>query len=310
MWRCRQVALRMLMVAVVGTHVVWPERVWAQMAPDLAKFMQVKVVKSPRTTGFLAADRETYLAMPAVARTRAAPPSSADISNRFPTPAWQGDQSNCAAFAVGYAARSYYIAAPDGGNLKQADNVVSPAYIFNTINRQQKGGADCKTPISISGALDLLKNQGAVPLSAMAYKENDCLAQVAPEALSKHGQRFRIDGWQRLDEPVTLSAIKMQVTRGNPVIFGMRITKEWDHEDTWNADYFAKRGPFKSTQKDGREHAMVITGFDDARQAFKFINSWSNEWGEGGYGWIDYKTLQTLWMEGYVMNMANAVSAK
>ena len=280
------------------------------MAQGISQFMEGKVIKSPRKTAFLPVNREVYLAMPAVLRTRNVPPAQADISHRFPVPAWQGDQSACAAFAVGYAARSYYVAVPDGLNLRQADNVVSPAYIYNTINRQQKGGGDCKMPISISGALDLLKNQGAVPLSAMAYKENDCLAQVTPDALSKHGQRFRINGWQRLDEPMTLAAVKNQIARGNPVIFGVKITKEWDHEDTWNADFFTKRGPFKSTQRDGREHAMVMTGFDDARQAFKFINSWSNEWGEGGFGWIDYKALQALWMEGYVMTMGDAVAAK
>ena len=49
-----------------------------------------------------------------------------------------------------------------------------------------------------------------------------------------------------------------------------------------------------------------MTGFDEARQAFKFINAWSNEWGERGYGWIDYKTLLTLWMEGYGMTVVNA----
>lgn len=35
-------------------------------------------------------------------------------------------------------------------------------------------------------------------------------------------------------------------------------------------------------------HAICLVGFDDSRQAFKFINSWGFLWGLGGYGYISY----------------------
>ncbi len=34
-------------------------------------------------------------------------------------------------------------------------------------------------------------------------------------------------------------------------------------------------------------HAVVLVGWDDLRGAWKVRNSWKN-WGESGYGWVDY----------------------
>ncbi|MBN2082363.1 PQQ-binding-like beta-propeller repeat protein [bacterium] len=38
-------------------------------------------------------------------------------------------------------------------------------------------------------------------------------------------------------------------------------------------------------------HAMLIVGYDDAKQAFKVRNSWGTDWGDEGYCWIGYDTF-------------------
>ncbi len=35
-------------------------------------------------------------------------------------------------------------------------------------------------------------------------------------------------------------------------------------------------------------HAVVLTGYDDATMQFTFLNSWGKDWGDGGYGTMDY----------------------
>jgi hypothetical protein len=37
-------------------------------------------------------------------------------------------------------------------------------------------------------------------------------------------------------------------------------------------------------------HAVVLVGWDDKRKAWLIKNSWGEEWGEKGYGWIKYGT--------------------
>lgn len=47
---------------------------------------------------------------------------------------------------------------------------------------------------------------------------------------------------------------------------------------------------------------MIITGFDDSKNAFRIMNSWSAAWGDKGFGWIDYGFfLQNVIEGGYVV---------
>lgn len=48
-------------------------------------------------------------------------------------------------------------------------------------------------------------------------------------------------------------------------------------------------------------HAVIICGWDDQRQAWLVKNSWGNYWGEGGYMWLGYNSSGvgqgTTWVE-------------
>ncbi len=37
---------------------------------------------------------------------------------------------------------------------------------------------------------------------------------------------------------------------------------------------------------------MLITGYDDAMGAYRVLNSWGNDWGDGGYLWWAYASLE------------------
>lgn len=53
-------------------------------------------------------------------------------------------------------------------------------------------------------------------------------------------------------------------------------------------------GIFKQTPSNytnpGTNHAVVIIGWDDSKNAWLVRNSWGTYWGEDGYAWVDYKT--------------------
>jgi C1A family cysteine protease len=40
-------------------------------------------------------------------------------------------------------------------------------------------------------------------------------------------------------------------------------------------------------------HAILFIGYDDAKQVFKFKNSWGSSWGDKGYGYLPYQYLFT-----------------
>ncbi len=47
-------------------------------------------------------------------------------------------------------------------------------------------------------------------------------------------------------------------------------------------------GVFNESQNSLGSHLVVIIGWDDAKNAWLIKNSYSAEWGEGGFGWIKY----------------------
>jgi hypothetical protein len=48
-------------------------------------------------------------------------------------------------------------------------------------------------------------------------------------------------------------------------------------------------------------HAIVIIGYNDSLQAFKFMNSFGTKWGNEGYGWISYKLAPSVIREAYII---------
>ena len=45
-------------------------------------------------------------------------------------------------------------------------------------------------------------------------------------------------------------------------------------------------------------------GYNEAKQTFKFINSWGPDWSDGGYGRMDYQTFMNRTTEAFVMQLA------
>jgi len=50
-------------------------------------------------------------------------------------------------------------------------------------------------------------------------------------------------------------------------------------------------GTFNSTATATINHAIVLVGWDDSRNAWRLKNSWGTYWGEQGYMWIPYTSL-------------------
>ncbi len=47
-------------------------------------------------------------------------------------------------------------------------------------------------------------------------------------------------------------------------------------------------GVFNGNRKGYPNHVMVLIGWDDEKQAWLIKNSWGEEWGEKGFGWVGY----------------------
>ncbi len=230
---------------------------------------------------------DAYARLPKLERHRAFLPERVDLSARFPTPGEQGDQGSCVGWAVGYAARSYYAVIREGRPRNELGEIPSPAYIYGAI----KPEGNCNTGSLITRALDLLARDGAISLARYPYNDRMC---PAPNRVAS--SQFRIANWRAVNVGV-VDDVKGALAKGHPVIIGAQVTR----------DFMRLRGD-AVWQGEGERvpggHAMTIVGYDEQRQAFKVINPWGTNWGEGGFGGIGYGAYRVFVRRAYGMDVS------
>lgn len=217
-------------------------------------------------------------------------PSRVDLSGNMPPPGQQGAQNSCVAWSVAYALKSYQEKIEErwdfgGGGQVDSRRVFSPAFIYNQLNQGSDGGA------SILEAFDLLSSRGAATWAAMPYSESDYLTRPNASAFEE-AKRFRVNFWRQVN-PADVKEVKAQLGAGYPVVFGMITDEGFQNArsgETWSSHSGKIYGG----------HAMILVGYDDARGAFKVMNSWGPQWCEGGYGWIAYDFFRQEANEAYI----------
>lgn len=242
-------------------------------------------------TGALPEDPAALEKRPQTRTFRAFLPASVDLGDRFPPAGNQGKQGSCVGWAVGYAARSYYISGPGGGRRLGADRIPSPAYIYDSIRR---AGAGCNDGSRISDALDLLK-KGAVSYAAYPYDPRRCRRPGA-QTIAR-ATRFRIANWLRVDTG-RLDQVKAELAKGHPVVIGM--LPDWAFHRLRGRRVW--RASLPNDPRGG--HAVTVVGYSERGRYFKIVNSWGRRWGYRGFGRIGYATFRRRVKFGFAMRLA------
>lgn len=208
----------------------------------------------------------------------AALPNKVDLTSKFPTPGNQGNQGSCTAWAVCYALKSYQESQEHGWGISSSATQFSPAFVYNQINGGKDNGS------SISKALDLLIEQGVCTLKYMPYNVNDYKTQ--PNSAQKNNaSNFKAKSWSSIRG---VNSVKYHLAKGSGVVIRVYCYSDFS---------ISTSNPIYDTIKSGEKkpntgHAICLIGYDDSKQAFKFINSWGTNWGINGYGYISYKMFE------------------
>ncbi len=244
-----------------------------------------------RGYGALPSDPEKVRSLTGTPEFRSFLPEVVDLSSYFPVPGDQGNQGSCTAWAAGYAARAYYAAAVEQRRITSPQSIPSPAFIYGLIVSDP---TDCGSGSSNPLALEVLKQFGSLSLADYPYRDDTCA--LPSDAEFSAVSDFRIKDYLVVDH-TRLDQVKGELADGNPVI--IRIVPEENFDTLWNQPDGVWRAPPLLENSFG--HAMVLVGYNEAKQTFKFINSWGPDWSDGGYGRMDYQTFLNRVTEAFVM---------
>lgn len=186
----------------------------------------------------------------------------------------QGTEGSCVAFAVAYYTRSaeqYY--KTGASSFSDAINSFSPEYVFNqvTIDASCSGSA-------VVNSLDLIKSQGVCTWQTMPYSPYGCTT-LPTATQTAEAANYKITAYSKIINS-DQTAIKTMIVAKHPVIASFTIDQSF---------YNAYPGfIWKSLTGNSGSHTMALCGYDNAKHAYKAINSWGTAWGDAGYIWIDY----------------------
>ncbi len=220
-------------------------------------------------------------------------PASVSLVQWFSPVEDQGNLGSCTANA-GVGLVEYFERRAFG---KHTD--ASRLFLYKTTRNmmQEKGdtGAFLRTTM---GALVLF---GVPPEEYWPYDETTF--DDEPSAFCyAYAQNYQSISYYRLDPPGTkatdlLNQIKTNLVAGLPSMFGFTVYTSIAQANASGKIPYPVRG-----DKIAGGHAIVVAGYDDKMKikntasgakettgAFLIRNSWSNSWGDNGYGWLPYE---------------------
>jgi len=221
-------------------------------------------------------------------------PNQADLSAEMPPMGDQGQLGSCTAWAAGYAGATYTAAKAYGWAPTSSDRQASPGYLYNTLLATDN--LDCGSGTYIATAMNLLVSTGCASLQVQPYYDDQCLDPAAADAAN-----FRIGSFNRVD-PADRNAVKGELAQGRIIVIGATLDDDFMNY-TGDAVYQGSGAPLQQGSVHAA-HAMACVGYDDARGAYRIMNSWSTQWGDRGFMWMAYETFERSVFEAYSVQPA------
>lgn len=173
----------------------------------------------------------------------------------------------------------------------------SPSYLHNQVRLNPN---DCVNGGSyLYSNFDILTSQGICRLSDMPYNVNDCNIQPTQNQKTLAANN-KIHHYFKLD-PINTQTIKRFINVGLPVIVAFKVDNRFV-DNYWDANNANTVWNNFGTYQ-GSNHATLLYGWDDNKNAFKMLNSWGNQWGDNGTIWVSYSLVENsnIFYEAYIL---------
>ncbi|PHI21578.1 hypothetical protein CEQ90_01835 [Lewinellaceae bacterium SD302] len=258
--------------------------------------------QSPRPTGEIF-DADLYNSLPLKAKvsTRAVLPPSVSLEKYCPTPGDQGEFMTCSAWSSAYHFRTI-IEAKQRGLTDRAsiDKLVySPTWVYELL--KQEGDDECFNGLATARSLLVFKELGVpsyadLPFACLSGSQEERFVTLDPLVEKAAAAKIRdlqilFKYGDAVEPEVKVRAIKKVLAEGYPVLVSHTLYNSFGKsKEVWKPE------TGEELADEHGSHAMVIVGYDDEKHggAFRYLNSWGPNWGDGGFLWVPYSVTGNL----------------
>lgn len=162
-------------------------------------------------------------------------------------------------------------------------DVMMPSRLFGYyFSRKTEGNVDTDSGAEIRDVVKVANRKGFCSETEWPYDISKFKVEPTAEC-QEHAKNHRAIHYERVDQ--SLEALKTAIHTGFPVIFGFVVY------DSIEAPSVGKTGviplPTQGDQSIGG-HCVILTGWDDNKRLFQIMNSWGENWGDRGFGYLSY----------------------
>ncbi len=191
----------------------------------------------------------------------------------------QGELGSCTANAIGGVIEF-------DQRKQKLPRTFTPSRLFIYYNeRALEGTISTDSGAMLRDGIKAVASQGACPEPMWPYLENK-LADRPSAQCYKIGKLHPAVQYSRV--PQDLGQMRSCLAAGYPFVFGFTVYASFESEEVATSGVAPMPEP-SETALGG--HAVMAVGYDDASSRFLVRNSWTTDWGMGGYFTMPYAYL-------------------
>jgi C1A family cysteine protease len=208
-------------------------------------------------------------------------PKKVDYTQKMSPIRDQGEEGTCVGFAVASGMKEYQ-------EFLDYEKLVelSPRFVYSEAKKID--GVPGLEGTTIRASMQVLEKIGVCQEKLWPYSPHQ---KDKPKVGAKaNAQNFRIITYARI---LNLNELRMALLSKGPCVLGIEVFKEMLNTKTGIVPL-----PRKNETSIGG-HAIAACGYDDEKELAKFKNSWSEKWGDKGYGYLPYAYIERYMMDAW-----------
>ena len=208
-------------------------------------------------------------------------PKKVDYTKEMSPVRDQGEEGICVGFAVAVGMKEYQ-------EFLDYEKLIilSPRFVY--AEAKKIDGMPELEGTTIRAAMQVLKKKGVCRESYWPYQPYQKDKPLSGAVVN--AKKFCIMTYARI---LNLDELRMSLATKGPAVLGVQVFKGM---------LKTKTGIVPMPKKGERSlggHAIAACGYDDEKELVKFKNSWSDKWGQAGYGFLPYAYIERYMIDAW-----------